>query len=70
LADVPFGDPAVVGGESGVAGLAAALLAATDPSARQLLGISESSRVMTIGTEGATDPEVYQQLVGRAPSAV
>lgn len=70
LADAPFGDPAVVGGESGVAGLAAALLAVTDPSARQLLGISESSSIMTIGTEGATDPEVYQQLVGRAPSVV
>jgi diaminopropionate ammonia-lyase len=70
LADAPFDDPPVVGGESGVAGLAAALLAASDSSARQSLGITESSRIMTIGTEGATDPEVYQQLVGRAPSSV
>ncbi len=70
LADTPFGDPAVVGGESGVAGLAAALLALRDESARERLGITESSRILTIGTEGATDPEVYERLVGRSPDDV
>ncbi len=70
LADAPFGDRPVVGGESGVAGLTAALLAAGDPSTRQRLGINSSSRIMTIGTEGATDPEVYERLVGRAPERV
>jgi diaminopropionate ammonia-lyase len=70
LADAPFGDPTVVGGESGVAGLAAALLALRDESARERLGITESSRILTIGTEGATDPEVYERLAGRSPDDV
>ncbi|MEM7224198.1 MAG: diaminopropionate ammonia-lyase [Pseudomonadota bacterium] len=61
LADGPFGDPALVAGESAVAGLAAALAGATAGA----LGLDETSRVLVIGTEGATDPEIYQHLTGR-----
>lgn len=61
--------PAVVAGESAVAGLAALLLAAQEPFARAALGLDESSRVLLFGTEGATDPEVYARLVGHAPSS-
>ncbi len=61
--------PAVVAGESAVAGLAALLLAAGEPFARAALGLDESSRVLLFGTEGATDPEVYARLVGHAPSS-
>jgi diaminopropionate ammonia-lyase len=53
----------IVAGESGVAGLAALLLAAADPGARATLGLSERSRVLLFSTEGATDPQVYQRLI-------
>ncbi|MGF6468883.1 diaminopropionate ammonia-lyase [Paraburkholderia youngii] len=70
LADAPFGDARVVAGESAVAGLAGVLLAATDPEKRKALGLSESSVVMLVGTEGATDPALYEQIVGRSADAV
>ncbi len=58
----------IVGGESGVAGLAGCLLAVADPAARELLGLDTSSRVLTFLTEGATDPEAYQRLVATSPN--
>jgi diaminopropionate ammonia-lyase len=70
LAHGPFGDHAIVGGESGVASLAAAVVACQDCAARDLLEIDETSRIVVYGTEGATDPELYTRLVGRAPEAV
>ncbi len=60
-------DHGLVGGESGVAGLAGCLLAAADPAARETLGLNDSSRVLMFNTEGATDPLLYEQLVGRPP---
>jgi diaminopropionate ammonia-lyase len=54
----------IVGGESGVAGLAGCLLAAADPAAREALGLHAASRVPGFNTEGATDPALYEQLVG------
>ncbi len=59
--------PPVVAGESAVAGLAGLLLAAREPFARTALGLDENSRVLLFGTEGATDPEVYEKLVGHKP---
>jgi len=64
LASPQSGDPPIVAGESGVASLAAALLATQDNATREQLGITPAARILTIGTEGATDPEVYQRLVG------
>jgi diaminopropionate ammonia-lyase len=55
-------DPKIVAGESAVAGLAALLLAASDPFARGMLGLDADSRVLLFGTEGATDPEIYRRL--------
>ena len=60
----------VVAGELGVAGLAGFLLAAADPAAREALGLDGSSRVLLFSTEGATDPALYEKLVGRAPEFV
>ena len=60
----------IVGGESGVAGLAGCLLAAADPGARVTLGLNRSSRVLAFNTEGATDPALYERLVGMRPSSV
>ena len=53
----------IVLGESGVAGLAGLLLAAADPAARETLGLTTSSRVLLFGTEGATDPALYDRLI-------
>jgi len=63
-------ETAIVGGESGVAGLAGCLLAATDPAARETLGLDATSRVLSFNTEGATDPVLYEQLVGRPADRV
>jgi len=50
-------------GESGAAGLAALLLAAGDPAARDALGVSAASRVLLFSTEGATDPALYRRIL-------
>ena len=51
-------------GESGVAGVCGLLAAAADPALRRTVGLSAESRVLTIGTEGATDPEIYESIIG------
>ncbi len=63
-------DHGVVGGESGVAGLAGLILAARDPDLRSALALDAASRVLTFGTEGATDPALYEQLTGRSAESV
>ena len=64
------GDPPLVLGESGAASLGGLIAAAGDAEAREALGLTEASRVLVIGSEGATDPDIYRQIVGRDPSAV
>lgn len=59
--------PAVVAGESAVAGLAALRLAAGNDDARAALGLGPNSRILLFGSEGATDPELYERIVGRSP---
>ncbi|WAX96306.1 diaminopropionate ammonia-lyase [Aminobacter sp. NyZ550] len=56
-------DPALRIGESGVAGLAGLIAAAGDPSMRATLGLDAGSHILLIGTEGATDPELYEALL-------
>ncbi len=56
-------DPAIEAGESAVAGLAALITACNSPEFSQSLELNKSSRVFILGTEGATDPEVYAQLL-------
>ena len=58
------GDPAIEAGESAVAGLAALITASHNEEYSHRLGLDESSRIYIIGSEGATDPELYAQLVG------
>ncbi|HRD78458.1 MAG TPA: diaminopropionate ammonia-lyase, partial [Hyphomicrobiaceae bacterium] len=60
----------VVGGESGVAGLAGLAAAAVDEQARSLLGLDATSTILLIGSEGATDPDVYRSIVGRSADEV
>lgn len=56
----------IVGGESGVASLAGLLTVGQRSDLRQQLGLTTTSRVLTFGTEGATDPEIYQKLINRS----
>jgi diaminopropionate ammonia-lyase len=70
LADARFGDEPVVAGESAVAGLAGFALAASDAVSRARLSLGPDSVVLLFGTEGATDPEVYQKIVGRPADVV
>jgi diaminopropionate ammonia-lyase len=60
--------PRITAGESAVAGLAALLLAGRDAFGRTALQLSEDSRVLVLGTEGATDPALHAKLVDAAPS--
>ena len=64
------GDPPLVLGESGAASLGGLIAAASDAEAREALGLSEASRALVIGSEGATDPDIYRRIVGRDPAAV
>lgn len=54
----------IVSGESGAAGLAGLL------DRREQLGLRPDQVVLTISTEGATDPVGYAEIVGREPAAV
>ena len=65
LASACGDDPKVVGGESGVAGLAGLITCARDKDARQSLGLNATSRVIIFGSEGATDEDMYEQVVGK-----
>jgi diaminopropionate ammonia-lyase len=60
------GDPKVICGESGVAGVAALLAIAQDARVRAALGLSHDSRVLLINTEGATDAKIFASLVPEA----
>lgn len=57
------GDPALTIGESGGSGLAGLLTALKDPNARQTLNLTQNANILLIGTEGATDPDLYQKLL-------
>ncbi|MBL8696786.1 MAG: diaminopropionate ammonia-lyase [Alphaproteobacteria bacterium] len=63
-------DHGVVGGESGVAGMAGLVAVAKDPAMRTTLRLDAGARVLLFGTEGGTDPALYEQLVGRDAEAV
>lgn len=65
LARSSAGDPSIVAGESAVAGLAGFLCVALDEAARKRLGLDSRSRVLVVGTEGATDLEAYERIVRR-----
>lgn len=60
----PLGnDPALEAGESAVAGLAALVSARSDTDLSEALGLSSQSRVLLIGSEGVTDPAIFQVIM-------
>jgi diaminopropionate ammonia-lyase len=70
LARSPFDDPPIVAGESAVAGLAGLLAVVSNPGLRNKFNLGPDSRVILIGTEGATDTEIYKDLTGLDPALV
>ena len=56
-------DPSIEAGESGVAGLAALIGIIADPILARSLEFNQKSRVLVVGTEGATDPDIYQDIL-------
>ncbi|MEO3413756.1 diaminopropionate ammonia-lyase [Roseovarius sp. CAU 1744] len=63
------GDPAVDAGESAVAGLAALIAARKDAALSDKLGLDAGSRVLLIGSEGVTDPEIFARIMQEAEAA-
>lgn len=59
------GSPSIEAGECATAGLAAMLAARQDSNLWSALGLNPDSVVLLIGTEGATDPELYQSITER-----
>jgi diaminopropionate ammonia-lyase len=66
LANPRGSDPVVVAGETGGAGLAAALALRDRPDLQAQLGLDASARVLLLGSEGDTDPEIYRRIVGKS----
>ena len=63
LAERVGGDVAIEAGESAVAGIGVLDAIRNDNDARNALGLDADSLVLVFGTEGATDPELYEQLI-------
>lgn len=63
-------DVPIVAGESGAAGLAALQVLRSDPALAAQAGLDAQARVLLINSEGATAPQVYQELVGEAAASV
>jgi diaminopropionate ammonia-lyase len=63
-------DAPLVVGESGAAGFAGLTALARHPESCRALGLSAASRVLVIGTEGATAPDAYETLVGESAGSV
>jgi diaminopropionate ammonia-lyase len=64
------GDLPVVAGESGCAAVAGLLAASADHALASILELGPGAKVIVIGSEGATDIEVYRDVVGESPDDV
>jgi len=56
----------IIAGESAITGLAGFLIACNDSNLKSKLMINENSKILFFGTEGDTDEEMYEQLVGKS----
>ena len=65
-----WGDAPLVSGESGCASVAAVLALAGHADLRAALGLSSQSRVLCIGSEGATAPEVWTSFTRLKPEEI
>lgn len=69
LVNPPFGDQPIEAGESAVAGLAAILAAGQDAALSKKLGIGADARILVIGSEGVTDPDIFAAIMAGADHA-
>jgi diaminopropionate ammonia-lyase len=63
------GPDSLVIGETGIAGLARALVASKDEAMRRDLGLTEKSKIVAIACEGPTDLDVFHRLLNRGAAA-
>ncbi|KAH7463465.1 hypothetical protein FOMA001_g18154 [Fusarium oxysporum f. sp. matthiolae] len=70
LASGRGGDIPVVCGESSAASMGIMLQSAKDETFREKLGLTSDSQVVLFGLEGATDPVIWEKLVGKSPEEV
>ncbi|NNE80195.1 MAG: diaminopropionate ammonia-lyase [Silicimonas sp.] len=63
------GDPAIEAGESAIAGLAALIAARGDDALSSKLALDTASRVLLIGSEGVTDPAIFQKIMSGRDAA-
>jgi diaminopropionate ammonia-lyase len=64
------GDTPIVSGESAAGGMGVLIRAADDTSLRAALSLDANSQVVLFGCEGATDPDIYQKIVGESAELV
>lgn len=64
------GDAPLVVGESGSAGLAGLMAVAENALARKATHLGKDADVLLIASEGATDPSIYREIVGKTPEEV
>ena len=64
------GDSPIVAGESAIAGLAGLIGAMQSERLAREMNLDAQSRVLVFGTEGATDPEVFEALVGTSAEKI
>ena len=70
LADPLGADPVIVGGECSGGAIGALIALSRQAELCAGLGLDRTSHILVIGTEGATDPAIYQDIVGRTPEEV
>ena len=63
FSDGLFGIGSIEAGECAASGLAALLIAKTNPHIWDKLNFDQNSDILLIGTEGATDPILYRKLI-------
>ena len=64
------GDSPIVAGESAIAGLAGLIGAMQSERLARKMNLDAQSRVLVFGTEGATDPDVFEALVGTSAEKI
>jgi len=60
----------IVGGESAVAGLAGLICLSSRTDWREAIGLGSQARVLLFGSEGDTDPQLYNGIVGMSGDEV
>ena len=70
LATGRYGDAPLVSGESGCASVAAILAITRDAEMRVAFNVDETSRLLAIGSEGATAPLLWKEVVGQSPDTI